>query len=495
MTQTAYEQLEKRFRRISVIGNVNELLDWDRAVMMPLGASNQRGEEVSEMAALGHELLSDSAVGELLDAADEQSANLDQWQQANLRQMRSRFIEATAVPSDLVAAKAKMSNDLEARWRGARAESDFSQVQKPLGELIELTRQEAEAVGEAKGQAAYDALMGLYSPGQTKAEVDPLFDDYAAFLPVFLGRVLERQAQRPALTDFDGALDIDAQKQLAAMVLGQLGFDFERGRLDASEHPFCSGTRDDVRMTGRYREDELGLMAPIHECGHAMYEKQLPADWAFQPVGANLGMAIHESQSLLLELQVGRSPAFVRYLSGLLPQYLGEQAAFENQALLRRLNHVEPSFIRVEADEVTYPAHVILRYRLEQALLSGDLSVADLPGAWNQGMQDLLGITPPNDTLGVLQDIHWYAGLMGYFPSYSLGAMIAAQFFEAAEAAMPDIHSDFERGDFTRLQAWLAENIHGQGCLLTAPQLIKQVTGKPLDIGIFKQHLENRYLN
>ena len=491
---SAYQQLESRFRRLGVLTEVSSVLEWDGAVMMPLGAGGQRGDVAAEMAGMKHEFISDPAIASLLDEAE---ANLDQltpWQAANLREMRNEWVEATAVPGDLVAALAKQANDLELKWRDARAASDFDAVAAPLAELLSLTKQQASAVGDAKGLAPYDALMGMFSPGQTRADVDPLFDDYAAFLPEFLPQVLEHQASLPDVTAFDGPLDVDQQHALSKHLLGQIGFDFDRGRLDTSEHPFCSGTRDDIRMTGRYRDDELGIMAPIHECGHAIYEKQLPKDWAFQPVGQSLGMAIHESQSLLHELQVARSPAYIHYLSSVLPQYLGDQDAWEFDALTRRLNRVERSYIRVDADEVTYPAHVILRYRLEQAMMSGDLAVTDLPGAWSDGLHALLGIRPRNHAEGCLQDIHWFAGLMGYFPSYSLGAMIAAQMFQAARTALPGLDDDLEVGDFSRLRLWLAQNIHEKGRLMSPPELIESVTGAPLDIEIFKNHLKARYL-
>ena len=491
---SAYKTLEARFRRLGVLAEVGGLLGWDSAVMMPKGSGGQRGEVYAEMAALKHDLLVDPMIETLLDTAEAEVSVFNPWQAANLREMRDQWIEATAVPVDLVSALAKQANDLELLWRDARENSDFDAVAQPLADLLSLTTQQAIAIGDAKGLSPYDALMGMFSPGQTKADVDPIFDNYAEFLPNFLEDVLDYQARLPALPAYDGPLAVVQQHALSQHLLGEIGFDFNRGRLDTSEHPFCSGTLDDIRMTGRYSEDELGIMPPIHELGHAIYEMQLPKEWAFQPVGQSLGMAIHESQSLLHELQVARSPAYIRYLSGILPQYLGKQPAWEEEALARRLNNVERSYIRVEADEVTYPAHVILRYRLEQAMIAGDLAISDLPGAWSDELDRLLGIRPRNHAEGCLQDIHWFVGLMGYFPSYSLGAMLAAQIFQAAKSALPNLEQDIERGEFSRLRGWLGTQVHGKGRLLLPPELIKSVTGAPLDIEIFKSHLKARYL-
>jgi carboxypeptidase Taq len=279
--------------------------------------------------------------------------------------------------------------------------------------------------------------------------------------------------------------------------MAAVGFDFEHGRLDTSLHPFCGGVPEDLRITTRYDEADFtkALMGVLHETGHAMYERGLPAKWRLQPVGAACGMAAHESQSLLVEMQACRDPAFVGYLAPLArAAFGGAGAAWEPDNLLRLYNRVEPGFIRVDADEVTYPAHVILRYRLEKAMIAGAMEPDELPGAWNAGMAELLGITPPDPALGCLQDIHWYDGAWGYFPTYTLGAMAAAQIFAAAVAAVPEIPEAIGRGDFAPLMAWLGENVHGLGSLHTTDALIEQATGKPLDPKVFEAHLKARYL-
>ena len=281
-------------------------------------------------------------------------------------------------------------------------------------------------------------------------------------------------------------------------LMTRLGFDFDHGRLDISLHPFCGGTPDDVRITTRYDESDFrgALMGVLHETGHAMYERGLPAGWRRQPVGEARGMAVHESQSLLVEMQACRSREFTEFLAPVLREVFGRSGPeWEAENLYRLNTRVKRSFIRVDADEVTYPAHVILRYRLERALIDGSLVLKDLPGAWNDGMRTLLGIVPPDDRLGCLQDIHWYDGAFGYFPTYTLGAMLAAQLFDAAKRADPTILPGIAGGDFAPLFAWLRAHVHGKGSLLSAAELVMQATGRPLDARIYERHLETRYLH
>jgi carboxypeptidase Taq len=281
-------------------------------------------------------------------------------------------------------------------------------------------------------------------------------------------------------------------------VMRVLGFEFEHGRLDVSLHPFCGGVPDDVRITTRYNEDDFtqAMMAVIHETGHALYERGLPPDWRHQPVGQARGMSVHESQSLLMEMQASRSRPFISFVAPLARETFGGDGwAWEEDNLYRLYTRVKPDFIRVDADEVTYPAHVILRYRLERALIAGDMTVDDLPAAWNAGLKQLLGIVPPSDREGCLQDIHWYDGAWAYFPTYTLGAMTAAQLFDAACRARPEIPNAIGQGDFTPLLAWLRTHVHGHGSRLSSGELLTRATGRPLDPAVFKRHLETRYLS
>ena len=281
--------------------------------------------------------------------------------------------------------------------------------------------------------------LDQFEPGGSSAHIDEVFADLADFLPGFLDDVLARQAAQPEPLPLEGPFPSGKQEALGRKLMAAVGFDFDHGRLDVSLHPFCGGVPDDVRITTRYDEGDFmtAIMGVLHETGHAMYERGLPADWRLQPVGEARGMAMHESQSLMVEMQACRSAEFVSFLAPLARDAFGGGPAWEAENLLRHYNRVKPDFIRVDADEVTYPAHVILRYRLEKALIAGEMELAELPGEWNEGLKELLGITPPDDRLGCLQDIHWYDGAWGYFPTYTLGAMTAAQLFAAAKSSKP----------------------------------------------------------
>ncbi len=493
---SAYTQLEARFSKIALLGEAIGMLSWDQSVLMPKGGAAARGDQIAALSVIRHDMLTDTALSNLLDEAAEDNG-LDSWQAANLREMRRKWVHAAAVPADLVEAISKASNACETVWRSARRDSDFASVVPAFAEVLTLTQRMGEAKAAAFGCSLYDALLDAYEPGGRSAEIDPIFDSYARFLPDFLEDVLTRQTARPAPRFPDGPFPIAAQRTLARRLAETVGLDFESARLDESLHPFTGGIPEDSRITTRYDESDFtqALMGVLHETGHAMYERARPAAWRRQPAGEARGMTIHESQSLLVEMQVCRSRGFLGWAAPIMRDaFRGEGEAWQAENLYRLAIQVSRGFIRVDADEVTYPAHVILRYRLEKAMLAGDLPISDLPTAWNAGMRDLLGTAPPDDRLGCLQDIHWYDGAWGYFPTYTLGAMAAAQIYAAATAAVPAIPDAIAAGNFAPLMAWLAENVHGKGSLLSTAALIKTATGKPLDDTAFKAHLRTRYL-
>ena len=496
---TAYTALEKRFKRLGVLRGAAGVLDWDRQTMMPSGGAGDRAEQSAALALICHELLVDPAVGEQLDRAEAaEAAGLDHWRAANLAEMRRRWIHANALEADLVEALAKTTAASEMGWREARPADDFAGFAPHLEAVLALVREVAAAKAEALGCGAYDALLDEYEPGGRSADIDALFARLAGFLPGFLARVLEHQARRPAPLAPEGPFAIEAQRALGLRLMAAVGFDFDHGRLDVSDHPFTGGTPDDVRITTRYHDDDFtqALMAVLHETGHAMYERGLPRQWRYQPVGEARGMSLHESQSLLLEMQACRGRAFIGFAAPLMREAFGGAGpAWEADNLHRLYTHVEPGLIRVYADEVTYPFHIMLRYRLERALVAGELAVAELPGAWNDGMAELLGVTPADDRDGCLQDIHWAAGAFGYFPTYTLGAMTAAQLFDAATRADGAIEAGLARGDFAPLMAWLGANVHALGSSLKPAELLTRATGRPLDAAVFEARLEARYLS
>ncbi len=501
---TAYGRLEALFRQLDALSGAEAMLHWDMATMMPPGGSDARADQLACLRAFGHERLTAPEMVELLAQA-ESEVSVDQqpeavWRQANVREMRRRHAHATALTSEQVDRLSRAVSACEAAWRSARADSDFAAVLPSLERVLAVVQETAAAKAEALGLSAYDALLDEYEPDGRSAEIDRVFGELAGFLPELLGRVLERQAVGPAPQPLQGPFPIERQRDLAVELMGHFGFDFRHGRLDISLHPFCGGTPDDVRITTRYDESDFtsALMGVLHETGHALYERGLPPAWRGQPVGEARGMAMHESQSLLIEMQVCRSKPFLTFAAPLARTHLAgaaaQTAAWSVDNLYRIYTRVRPGFIRVDADEVTYPAHVILRYELERAMIASDLAPKDLPAAWNDGMQRLLGLVPPDDRLGCLQDIHWYDGAWGYFPTYTLGAMIAAQLFEAATAAIADLPDQIENGAFSALIEWLRRSVHGQSSRLTTRDLLINATGRDLDPSSFRRHLESRYL-
>lgn len=493
----AYAALEARFARRAAILDAVAMLEWDFASIMPEGGADARGRQLVALQRVAHDMLTDPALDDLLAEADADRGKLGPWQAANLHRMRHIHATETAAPADLVEAFTKACNACDMVWRKARPASDFASLIPTLQTVLELSRQIGAARAERFGCDLYDALLDSYDPGASCARVDQVFDAYAAALPDLLDDALAHQAREPEPLLPEGPFPVAQQKALGEALMQAVGFDFNYGRLDVSLHPFCGGVPDDVRITTRYDEADFttSLMGVMHETGHAMYERGLPPAWRGQPVGATQSMALHESQSLLIEMQACRSPAFLAFAAPKMrAAFGGEGPAWEPDNLLRLYTRVKPDFIRVDADEITYPAHVILRYRLERALLAGDLPLADLPAAWNEGLHGLLGITPPDDRRGCLQDIHWTNGLFGYFPTYTLGAMAAAQLFDAAVKAEPEIPDAIARGDFTPLMTWLRTHVHGHGSRHTTDEILEQATGRPLDPAVFMAHLRRRYL-
>ena len=491
---TAYGRLQDRFTRIATLNEAAGMLGWDAAAMMPPGGAAARGDQLAVLAGLAHAQLTAAPVADDLSEAEGPG---DAWRAANLRLMRHSYTRATAVPPDLVEATARANAACETVWREARRMADFALVRPHLAEVVRLVREAADAMAPALRLSPYDALMDGYQPGIGAADAGPVFARYEAFLRKALPQAEERQARAPAPAPLRGVFPADAQEALCRRLSARAGLEFTHARLDRSTHPFCGGTPTDVRITTRYDEADpaQAIMGVLHETGHALYERGLPAGYARQPVGEAAGMGAHESQSLIVEMQACRSDAYLSWLGPELHRaFGGDPAPYDAANLARLWRRVRRGFIRVDADEMTYPAHIIVRFRLEQALIAGDLAVADLPGAWNDGLHALLGITPPDDAKGCLQDIHWYDGGFGYFPSYTLGAMAAAQLMAAARRAVPDLDSGLAAGEHAPLLAWLRAHVHSQGSRLGFNELLQQVTGKPLDPADFEAHLTARYL-
>jgi carboxypeptidase Taq len=492
----AHARLIARAARIATLNEAAAMLGWDAAAMMPPGGAAARGDQMAVLAGLAHQLATAPEVADDLGEAEAAPPD-DPWRVANLRLMRHGHTRATAVPADLVEAQARANAACETVWREARRRSDFALVRPHLAEVVRLVREQAAALAPKLGLSPYDALMDGYQRGITAADVGPVFAAYESFLADALPRAEALQAARPVPLRPVGPFPEATQEALCRRLSARAGLEPEHSRLDRSTHPFCGGTPTDVRITTRYDEADFAqsLLGVMHETGHALYERGLPAAHARTPVGEAAGMAAHESQSLIVEMQACRSDPYLAWLGPeLLAAFGGDPAPYAAGNLARLWRRIGRGFIRVDADEMTYPAHVILRFRLEQALVAGDLAVDDLPGAWNEGLRRLLDITPPDDARGCLQDIHWYDGAVGYFPSYTLGAMAAAQLMGAARRAVPDMDAALGRGDLAPLVAWLRTHVHAKGSLLGFNDLLREATGKPLDPADFQAHLTGRYL-
>ena len=493
---TAYDDLKKRFARIATIGEAQSMLGWDAAAVMPHGGGAARGDQLAVLAGVAHGMMTAAETEDELAAAEAEPPE-DEWEAANLGLMRHAFTRATALPGDLVEARERANSACEKVWREARATDDFAMVAPYLVEVVSLVRQGAAALGPALGLSPYDALMDGYQRGVGSAEATRIFDRYEAFLADALPEAEARQAAAPVAVPLEGVFPAERQEGLCRHLAHRAGLESEHARLDRSTHPFCGGTPTDVRITTRYDESDpsMALLGVLHETGHALYERGLPEAHRRQPVGEAAGMGAHESQSLIVEMQACRSDAFLAWLGPELHGTFGGKAEpFAGENLRRLWRRVERGFIRVDADEMTYPAHVILRFRLEQALIGGQLEVAELPGAWRDGFKALLGVTPPDDARGCLQDIHWYDGAFGYFPSYTLGAMAAAQLMAAARREVTGLDEALGRGELQPLVRWLRVRVHGQGSRLGFGALMEDATGSALDPAFFERHLTARYL-
>ncbi|WP_417642369.1 carboxypeptidase M32 [Enterobacter kobei] len=494
MENKNYQQLTRTFTRLSRFSHLSAMAGWDMFTMMPPGGSQARGEALAELSVLQHQILTDKNVAVWLEGAAQE--NLNDIEQANLREMTRQYQQAALLPEALVEAKSLAGSKCEHAWRSQRPANDWDGFAENLKEVVKLSREEARLRADAKGCSPYDALLDIYEPDMTSARLDELFGDLKTWLPDLLTQVVEKQAQQPLIAP-QGPFPIDLQREIGVETMARLGFDFNGGRLDVSAHPFCGGVPEDVRITTRYDENELlsALLGVVHETGHARYEQNLPRSWPGQPVALARSTAIHESQSLFFEMQLGRSEAFLKQLLPSVVQRFGDQPAFSESNFVAWNQRVKPGYIRVDADEVSYPAHVVLRYEIERALINGEIEVDDIPALWDEKMRSWLGLsTTGNYRDGCMQDIHWTDGGFGYFPSYTLGAMYAAQLFHAARKALPDLDAAIAAGDFSALFDWLRQNIWQHGSRFTTAQLIENATGEALNSRYFRQHLTARYL-
>ena len=488
-----YEQVLNHYKRIAYLQNGTSILHWDHMVNIPPMGVAKRGEVLALMEGLAHEWICSPRFVEGIDQLHEKSSELNADQQANVRELKREVDRATKVPPDLVQELARHGTLSHQVWAEARKESDFAKFAPYLAKMLDLRKQEAACLGfEDK---PYDAMIDLFEPYMDEEKTKELLYQLRDKLVPFLQKVLSKPRHDLGLIvgkDYPQ----DLQRDFGLEVIRNFGFDFMAGRQDVSVHPFTTGSLGDVRITTRFYDDDIrpSLFGMMHEAGHALYEQNLDADLDMTPIGQSVSLGVHESQSRLWENQVGRSLAFWKHFYGSLqatfPQALSGLGLDE---FYKAINVVEGSFIRVEADEATYNMHIILRFELESDMFAGRITIDDLPDAWNAKMKEYLDVEVPDHANGVLQDVHWSEGMMGYFPTYSLGNIYSAQLFAKINEDIPELPNFIAKGEFKPLLDWLREKIHLPGRRYKAAELIERATGQAPSVDPLMEYLERKY--
>jgi len=492
----AYEQLAQHFTRLHQIRHALTFLHWDQLVMMPPGGNESRSESIAELSTLYHESLTDPAIGELLEQVETEKHPPEQ--KRSIAEMRREYRWATCIPAELVKAKSLAGSRCEHAWQSQRADNDWPGFLHNFKEVVSLAREEAQArqaCNSGQFPTPYDAMLDLYCCGDSSSMISEIFATLKTELPDLIGAVMEKQAGR--ISPLAGPFSIDAQKRLNRSLAEKLGLDLKRGRIDESSHPFSTGDHGDQRITSRFRDNDFidALKATAHETGHAAYESGLPLAWKSLPVGQARNMSIHESQSLMFEKLIFLSRPFMRHFTPVIHEHLDRSRRFDCDRIWLNGIEVKPTFIRVEADEVSYPLHVIIRYEIESALINGTMEPEHLPEAWNNGMMTYLGLsTAGNYRDGCLQDIHWTDGSFGYFPAYTLGALNSAQIFAAFKRKRTDWQDLLGTGSVGEIRQWLHDHIWSCGRLLESQELMRTATGEGTNPGYFLSYIKERYL-
>ncbi len=492
-----YDELRRLARESATLGSVGALLNWDQETYMPHAAADHRAEQQAMVATLVHERQTSPRKGELIAACEgDTTLTGDPEAAANIREFRRDYDLATKLPTELVSELARVGSQAQEVWKQARASSEFALFAPWLEKMVDLTKRKADCYGVPAGGEKYDALLNEYEPGMTAREVDAIFKPLRQRLAAFLADVTSR-GRAPSTKPLSAKIEPDRQHKFGLFILEAIKFDMNAGRLDVTTHPFCSGMAPgDTRLTTRYRDEKFtdALYGTMHEAGHGLYEQGLPKREHFgQPIAEAVSLGIHESQSRVWENLVGRGREFWQWALPHAKRILGPALEpFNPDDMYRAVNTASPSLIRVEADESTYNLHVMIRFEIERALIAGDLKVRDVPGVWNRAYKEYLGIDVPDDRRGCLQDVHWSFGLIGYFPTYTLGNLYASQIWQTINAQIPELSSQISMGEFGPLREWLRKNIHAHGKRYRASELCTRITGKPLSADPFMAYIEGK---
>ena len=491
MTGETYEIFEKKIKTIQSIGDVRELLHWDQHVMMPEKGITARSRQNSELAKIYHQKITSNDLSNILE--DLEADIHDRREKANIREVKREHKRASKVPEEIEEKISQKESTTVEMWEEAREQEDFSVVAEDLKELVELKRKYADAINP--DEEPYKVLFKDYEPYIRYETMEKILERLRGELTDLLEGI--KSSEDVQGRAFRGEFDEEGQMRISRKIVDQMGYDWDRGRLDVSEHPFTLGNQFDCRITTRFDEENLAesIGATVHECGHALYELGLPQDLYGTPAGSSRDLSVHESQSRLWENHVFKSRSFLEYLLPELKDEFPEQ--FEDVSVeeaYRSLNRIDPeNLIRINADEITYHLHIIIRFELERALINGELEVEDLSEAWDQKYSDYLGIEADTELKGVLQDIHWYQGSIGYFPTYSLGSVLSAQIFRKAEEEIEDLESKIASGDLQPLREWLKEEIHQKGCLYRTEKLVEEVTGEKPTADYFIEYVREKF--
>ncbi len=498
-THSAYSQLIDHIKQAGLLGSTSAILGWDQETMMPPRGLEHRTRQLAQLARLTHQMNTDPRVGQWLGECEADSGLVGDPLRAsavNVRELRRDYDKATKLPESLVVEMAETTSRAKHEWVQARKANEYKRFKPWLAKIVNLNLRKAECYGwDRQGGEPWDALADSFEKGMSAASVAEVLTPLRKRLVPFLEAILGSKAG-PSNAFNEIKLPIDRQMAFVKAVSGAIGFDYERGRLDISAHPFCSGTHcNDVRMTTRFHENNVNdaLGSTMHESGHGIYEQGLLEEHIGTPMGDAVGLSIHESQSRLWENQVGRSRAFWRWCFPKLAEFFGDAACrLSEEQVYGGANIVSPGLIRVEADELTYNLHIMIRFEIERELMKQTLSVDDLPEVWNARYAEYLKVDVPDDARGCMQDIHWSMGAIGYFPTYTMGSLYAAQFFEEAGEQLGDLDAMFMRGEFSPLRLWLNEKIHAHGRRYPSADLCQAVTGKALTADPLMRHLEGK---
>lgn len=492
---SSYNKLKKSFSKLSHLHYIQRILMWDEAVMMPEGSGLYRAEAVATFNQLMQKSIISKKTSSLIEAAKKESLS-SPWDKANLALMEKKYILSSCIPSELTAKSTKAMLTAFQAWRKYREQNNWHNFLPYLKKSFYFVHEIADRKSQVLQLSPYEVLMDGFSPGLTQNKVDKIFSILQERIPTLRKRIIEKQ-RNDSIIELAESYPVQKQTELGLFLMRAMHFDFNHGRLDVSHHPFCDGIPVDIRITTRYDENNFlgSLFGIIHETGHALYEQGMPKEWVFQPVGQTQSKALHESQSLLFEYEVCHSRAFLEFLEEKISQVFGSSRSLSTDNLYRLIARVKTNLIRVDADEVSYPLHVILRYEIEKKLFQGEIEIEDLPSIWNEQMLKYFDVsTEGNYKDGVMQDMHWSWGYFGYFPSYTFGQLMAAQLYSIFSKDNGDFSSQLKLGNFSLLHKWLQKNVYSYGSSISSDELLLKTTGETLNPDYFIKRVESRYL-